>query len=152
MLLNTQLLSAQGKSIKRIEIQEREAYQLYQQKQYKEACDIYIQTTAQRTNIQTSKIHFELFIIFLIVVVGFFLYLYLEKQRAYKKLVSKNCCRGSVTCTAQAKRLILAACIIFHNDMPCLNYGGAGRHSGHIQRSSAGNICQVFENNVHIKN
>lgn len=90
MLLNTQLLSAQGKSIKRIEIQEREAYQLYQQKQYKEACDIYIQTTAQRTNIQTSKIHFELFIIFLIVVVGFFLYLYLEKQRAYKKLVSKN--------------------------------------------------------------
>lgn len=83
-------LSAQGKSIKRIEAQEKEAYQLYQQKDYQEACKLYIQTTQQRANVQISKINLELFIIFLLIVVGFFLYLLLEKQRAYKKLVSKN--------------------------------------------------------------
>lgn len=101
LILTTNSLFAQGKSIKRIETQEQEAYRLYQQREYKEACDIYIQTTQERTNIQTSKIHLELFIFFLIIIIGFFLYLYLEKQRAFKKLVSKNmqCAERTITLT-----------------------------------------------------
>lgn len=81
---------AQGKSIKRIETDEQQAYNLYKQGNYKDACNLYIKTTQQRANVQTSKIQMELFIILLVDAVGLFLFLFLEKQRAYKKLVSKN--------------------------------------------------------------
>jgi AraC-like DNA-binding protein len=81
---------AQGKSIRRIETQEKQAYELYNQGKYQDACKIYIQTTHQRSNTQRSKIEQAIFLFFLVDALGLFLFLYLEKQRAYKKLVSKN--------------------------------------------------------------
>jgi AraC-like DNA-binding protein len=81
---------AQGKSIRRIETQEKQAYNLYTQGKYEDACKIYIQTTHQRSNTQHSKIEQAIFLFFLVDALGLFFFLYLEKQRAYKKLVSKN--------------------------------------------------------------
>ncbi|MCH3924820.1 MAG: helix-turn-helix transcriptional regulator [Bacteroidales bacterium] len=83
-------LFCQGKSIKRIEIDENQAKTLYNKGKYKEACQIYIATTNKRKNVQRDKIEQAIFIFFLIDALGLFLFLYLEKRRAYKKLVSKN--------------------------------------------------------------
>lgn len=86
----SQNLLAQGKSITRIETQEKQAYNYYNKGDYKQACDIFIKTTKQRTNIEHSKIEQTLIFFFLVDCLGLFIFMYLEKQRAYKKLVNRN--------------------------------------------------------------
>jgi AraC-like DNA-binding protein len=65
-----------------------EAY--YQNGDYRQACENFIKANSMNNNIKEKKTIQAIFVFCLIDVLGLFLFLYLEKQRAYKKLVSKN--------------------------------------------------------------
>lgn len=81
---------AQGKSKKGVEEQEKMAYQFYQQGNYKDACDIFVQTTRVRSGEHYSRILHGLFIFMLVDAMGIFFFLYIEKRKAYRLLVEKN--------------------------------------------------------------
>ncbi|MDR0789163.1 MAG: helix-turn-helix domain-containing protein [Bacteroidales bacterium] len=62
----------------------------YQQGQYEEACEQFMKAVALSNDAKQRQIYITLVIFFLLDAVGLFLFLYLEKQRAFKKLVDKN--------------------------------------------------------------
>jgi AraC-like DNA-binding protein len=63
---------------------------MYRQQQYKEACEQFMTANEISNNVKIKQIHYTLFFLLLIDVMGLFIFLYLEKRRAYKKLVAKN--------------------------------------------------------------
>lgn len=81
---------AQGKASPRVEQLEENAFSLYKQGHYQEACDIYIATTAIRSGEHHNRIMEGLFIFLLVDIVGVFFFLYIEKRKAYRLLVEKN--------------------------------------------------------------
>lgn len=90
LLFFPSLLSAQGKGAQKRDLSESKATELYKQGRYKEACDYYAQACKINRNIKTSKITMALCFFFLIDAIGVFLFLYLEKQKAYHNLVKQN--------------------------------------------------------------
>ena len=94
----------QGKSLERLSDKENEAYVLYQQGHYKEACDLYISCSQNRKKDLTEQVLRGLVIFFLIDIIGILLFLYAEKRKAYRLLVEKN--------TAIAKLPVVNASII----------------------------------------
>lgn len=88
LAINT--LQAQGKGQRKTDENEKKAMEFYQKGNYQMACEYFIEANEIKSNIKSSKLDFAIFIFFLIDVLGLFLFLYLEKRRAYKKLVRKN--------------------------------------------------------------
>jgi|GEM_PF-1101433 len=80
----------QGKGAQRRDLNEHWADSLYQKGQYKEACEHFKQAAKINHNIKSSRLQITIFLFFLIDALGVFLFLYLEKQRAYKNLVKQN--------------------------------------------------------------
>ena len=83
-------LFAQGKAAPKVEQLEKKAFSLYEQGQYREACDLFITTTAIRSGEHHNRIVGALVIFLLVDVIGVFFFLYIEKRKAYKLLVEKN--------------------------------------------------------------
>lgn len=81
---------AQGKSTKRLSDQEKQAFSLYQEGRYREACDIYIATTKAHNSVQNARLVVGLTIFLLVDVIGVLFFLYVEKRKAYRLLVDKN--------------------------------------------------------------
>ncbi|MDR1724918.1 MAG: AraC family transcriptional regulator [Bacteroidales bacterium] len=63
---------------------------LYKNGDYKLACEQFMQANNIFNNAKQKQIHITLIFFFLLDIIGLFVFLYLEKQKAYKKLVSKN--------------------------------------------------------------
>jgi AraC-type DNA-binding domain-containing proteins len=84
------LVFGQGKGAQSRDLNEHFADSLYQKGQYKEACEHFKQAAKINHNIKSSRLEITIFLFFLIDALGVFLFLYLEKQRAYKNLVKQN--------------------------------------------------------------
>ncbi|MDR1847541.1 MAG: helix-turn-helix transcriptional regulator [Bacteroidales bacterium] len=69
---------------------DQNAETLYKQGFYQEACEQFRKANAVSHEEKQDRIFITLIIFVLIDAVGLFLFLYLEKQRAFKKLVTKN--------------------------------------------------------------
>jgi len=83
-------IQAQGKGQRQTDDNEKKAMECYSKGDYQKACEYFIQANKIKSNIKSSKLNFAIFLFFLIDAIGLFIFLYLEKQRAYKKLVRKN--------------------------------------------------------------
>ncbi|MDO4194583.1 MAG: AraC family transcriptional regulator [Prevotellaceae bacterium] len=83
-------LQAQGKAMPRVDDKEKEAKALYAEGNYREACDILLQTTEARKGIEDNRIAHGLFFFMLLNITGVFFFLWIEKRKAYKLLVDKN--------------------------------------------------------------
>jgi len=83
-------MQAQGKGQRKTDDNEKKAMEFYQKGNFQMACEYFIEANKIKSNIKSSKLDFSIFIFFLIDALGLFLFLYLEKRRAYKKLVRKN--------------------------------------------------------------
>ena len=83
-------LFGQGKAVSKVEQLEKKAFSLYQQGQYREACDLYITSTSLRSDANYNRVIGALVIFLLVDVIGVFFFLYIEKRKAYKILVDKN--------------------------------------------------------------
>lgn len=83
-------IMAQGKRQQGVEEMEKKAYSLYQQGHYREACDIYIQTTQARSGEHSSRVVRGLTIFLLVDIIGVLFFLYVEKRKAFALLVEKN--------------------------------------------------------------
>lgn len=88
-ILNSNIY-AQGKEQQKINDFEKKAIQYYEKGDYKLACEYFIKSSKINECIKSSKINNAIFLFFLVDAIGLFIFLYLEKQRAYKKLVRKN--------------------------------------------------------------
>lgn len=86
----TSSIYAQGKGQQKINKFEKKAMQHYENGNYKLACEDFIKSSKINECIRSSKINNAIFLFFLVDAIGLFIFLYLEKQRAYKKLVRKN--------------------------------------------------------------
>ena len=86
----TPTLFAQGKATEQIQKKEKQAFLLYQQGQYKEACDIYVETSQLHNDILNERIIRGLVIFLLVDIIGVLFFLYVEKRKAYLLLVNKN--------------------------------------------------------------
>lgn len=83
-------IQAQGKGQRKTDDNEKKAMEYYQKGDYQTACEHFIRANRIKSNIKSSKLDLAIFLFFLVDAIGLFLFLYLEKQRAYKKLVRKN--------------------------------------------------------------
>ena len=83
-------IQAQGKGQRKTDDNEKKAMECYYKGDYQTACEHFIKANKIKSNIKSSKLNLAIFLFFLIDAIGLFLFLYLEKQRAYKKLVRKN--------------------------------------------------------------
>lgn len=81
---------SQGKASQKLSDQEAMAYKLYENGDYKQACDIYIQTTQAHNKEHSSEILRGLVLFFLVDIIGILFFLYIEKRKAYRLLVDKN--------------------------------------------------------------
>lgn len=90
VLISTNLIQAQGKAKQKIENNEKLALDYYKNGDYKTACEYFIKYNKTKSNVDFSKLDLGIFLFFLLDAIGLFLFLYLEKRRAYKKLVQKN--------------------------------------------------------------
>lgn len=81
---------AQGKGQRKTDDNEKKAMEYYHNGDYQKACEHFIKANIIKSNIKSSKLDLAIFLFFLIDAIGLFIFLYLEKQRAYKKLVKKN--------------------------------------------------------------
>lgn len=68
----------------------QKAETFYQNQQYEEACQQFIKANEVSNSLKLKQINYTLLIFALVDIIGLFMFLYLEKQRSYKKLVSKN--------------------------------------------------------------
>lgn len=90
LVTSSSSLLAQGKAVPRVEQLEKKAFSLYQQGQYREACELYITTTSMRGDASHNRVIGALVIFLLVDVIGVFFFLYIEKRKAYRLLVDKN--------------------------------------------------------------
>lgn len=84
------IVMAQGKRHHGVDEMEKKAHALYQQGHYREACDIYIQTTQARSGEHSSRVVRALTIFLLVDIIGVLFFLYVEKRKAFALLVEKN--------------------------------------------------------------
>ena len=89
-LLLPAVSTAQGKRQHGVEEMEKKAHALYQQGRYREACDIYIQTTQARSGEHSSRVVRGLTVFLLVDIIGVLFFLYVEKRKAFALLVEKN--------------------------------------------------------------
>ncbi|MCQ2295566.1 MAG: AraC family transcriptional regulator [Bacteroidales bacterium] len=89
-LLLPAISTAQGKRQHGVDEMEKKAYALYQQGHYREACDIYIQTTQARSGEHSSRVVRGLTLFLLVDIIGVLFFLYVEKRKAFTLLVEKN--------------------------------------------------------------
>lgn len=89
-LLLPAVSTAQGKRQHGVEEMEKKAHALYQQGHYREACDIYIQTTQARSGEHSSRVVRGLTVFLLVDIIGVLFFLYVEKRKAFALLVEKN--------------------------------------------------------------
>lgn len=83
-------IQAQGKGQRKTDDNEKKAMEAYYKGDYQKACEHFIKANKIKANIKSSKLNLAIFLFFLVDAIGLFIFLYLEKQRAYKKLVRKN--------------------------------------------------------------
>lgn len=93
---------AKGKGAERLSDKEAEAFSLYEQGHYKEACELYIANTQSRNDTLSDHVLRGLVVFFLIDIIGILLFLYVEKRKAYRLLVDRNteCAKRPVVNTA----------------------------------------------------
>ncbi len=94
--------TAKGKGSERLSDKEAEAFSLYEQGLYKEACEVYIANSQWRNDTLTEHVLRGLVVFFLIDIIGILLFLYAEKRKAYRLLVDRNteCAKRPVVNTA----------------------------------------------------
>lgn len=80
----------QGKGVPSETLVLQKAQQLYDQKQYREACELLMQSSNHQVSVMHSRIMTGITIFLLIDVIGVFFFLYIEKRKAYKLLVDRN--------------------------------------------------------------